>query len=91
MESCLGSSPFINFVARYPDRTLGRTLAQVLTGYSRMIAGHVQFDEHIQFVTDSGLDAVVSLTKEKGNFVASPAATPWASVKNRTRDLPTTS
>ena len=31
MESCLGSSPVINFVARYPERTLGSVLAQVLT------------------------------------------------------------
>jgi pimeloyl-ACP methyl ester carboxylesterase len=80
MGSCLGCSPVINFAARYPERALGLVLAQPSGGYRRKIAGHVQFNEHIKFARNNGLEAVVRLAKEKGNFVASPAAGPWASV-----------
>ena len=80
MGSCLGCSPLISFAARYPEACLGLVLAQPSGGYKRRLAGHAQFNEHINFVKDKGLAAVVELARAKGGFVQAPAAGPWASI-----------
>jgi len=80
MGSCLGCSPVIAFAARYPEACLGLILAQPSGGYKRRLAGQTQFNEHISFVKDNGLAAVVELARAKGSFVQAPAAGPWASV-----------
>ena len=80
MGSCLGCSPVISFATRFPEACLGLVLAQPSGGYRRKRTGHQQFNQHIEYVREKGLEAVVELARKGATFAQAPQAGPWASV-----------
>ena len=52
------------------------------------IAGHQRFAEHLAFVHQDGLAAVVELAKEGKSFGADPRGGPWVSVLRTMRISP---
>ena len=76
---CMGCSAAIAFGAAYPEATLGLALHFPVGGVLWRAKGLRWFNEHLNYVSTQGFDAVVKLAKEKGSFGNAPAAGPWAS------------
>jgi pimeloyl-ACP methyl ester carboxylesterase len=81
MGGCMGVSSVIAFGTLLPARTLSMVCWWPVGGAKYRISGHQRFAEHLAFVQQNGLAAVVSLVKESGKaFGADPRGGPWASV-----------
>lgn len=80
MGGCMGCSAVAGFGVAYPDRTLSMVLFWPVGGARYRIAGHQRFAEHLAFVRQNGLAAVVELAKEGKAFGADPRGGPWVSV-----------
>jgi len=69
------------FAARHPEAVLSMTLFWPVGGARYRINAHQRFAEHLAFVQQHGLKAVVALvTKEGKPFNADARGGPWASV-----------
>ena len=81
MGGCMGCSAVSAFSTIYPEKTLSMVLFWPVGGARYRLTGHQRFAEHLAFVNQNGLEAVVSLAKE-GNkaFGADPRGGPWVSV-----------
>ena len=65
----------------YPQATLSMVLYWPVGGAKYRISSHQRFAEHLAFVQQHGLDAVVALVAKDGKtFGADPRGGPWASV-----------
>ena len=81
MGGCMGVSPVVAFAATYPERVAGMVLWWPVGGAKYRIKGHARFAEHLGFVQQNGLQAVVDLVAKEGkSFGADPRGGPWASV-----------
>lgn len=81
MGGCMGVSAAIAFAVAYPQATRSLTLWWPVGGAKYRINAQLRFAEHLAFVAQNGLDAVVELVKsEKKPFNADPRGGPWASV-----------
>jgi pimeloyl-ACP methyl ester carboxylesterase len=81
MGGCMGCSPVIAFGVAYPETTLSMLLYWPVGGARYRISSHQRFAEHLTFVQQYGLDAVVDLVRKDGKpFGADPRGGPWASV-----------
>jgi pimeloyl-ACP methyl ester carboxylesterase len=81
MGGCMGCSPVIAFGAAHPRRTASMLLYWPVGGAKYRISSHQRFAEHLGFVQQSGLDAVVALVSKDGKaFGTDPRGGPWASV-----------
>jgi pimeloyl-ACP methyl ester carboxylesterase len=81
MGGCMGCSPVIAFGAAHPRRTLSMLLFWPVGGAKYRISSHQRFAEHLGFVQQHGLAAVVDLVGAEGKpFGADPRGGPWASV-----------
>jgi len=81
MGGCMGCCPVAAFAVTYPERVHSMVLYWPVGGAKYRISGHQRFAEHIQFVRDHGLAAVVALVQAEGKaFNADPRGGPWASV-----------
>jgi pimeloyl-ACP methyl ester carboxylesterase len=81
MGGCMGCAPVLAFGATYPEATLSMVLFWPVGGAKYRIASHQRFAEHLAFVQQHGLAAVVALvTKDGKPFGADPRGGPWASV-----------
>jgi pimeloyl-ACP methyl ester carboxylesterase len=81
MGGCMGCSPVAAFGVAYPERTLSMVLFWPTGGPKYRISSHQRFAEHLAFVSQNGLEAVVKLAKEgRKSFGADPRGGPWASV-----------
>jgi pimeloyl-ACP methyl ester carboxylesterase len=85
MGGCMGCSAVIAFAAAYPERVRGMVLFWPVGGARYRIAGHQRFAEHLAFVRQNGLPAVVELAKEGKSFGADPRGGPWVSVLRHDR------
>jgi pimeloyl-ACP methyl ester carboxylesterase len=84
MGGCMGCSPVAAFGVAYPEATLSMILFWPVGGAKYRISSHQRFAEHLAFVRQHGLDAVVALaTKEGKPFGVDPRGGPWASVIKR--------
>jgi len=84
MGACMGASPVVAFGVAYPQSTLSMILYWPVGGAKYRIASHARFTEHLEYVTQPGLDAVVSLVTASGKpFGADPRGGPWATVIKR--------
>jgi len=81
MGGCMGCSPVAAFAVAHPERVRGMVLYWPVGGARYRIKGHARFAEHVDFVQQNGLQAVVDLVQRDGKaFGADPRGGPWASV-----------
>jgi pimeloyl-ACP methyl ester carboxylesterase len=81
MGGCMGCCPATAFGVAYPEQTLSMVLYWPVGGAKYRISSHQRFAEHLGFVHQHGLEAVVALvTKDGKPFGADPRGGPWASV-----------
>ena len=81
MGGCMGVSCAAAFAAIHPETTLSLVLYWPVGGAKYRLSSHQRFAEHLAFVQQNGLDAVVALIAKDGKpFGADPRGGPWASV-----------
>ncbi|MDB5509735.1 MAG: acyl-CoA esterase [Hyphomicrobiales bacterium] len=81
MGGCMGCCPVMAFGVAHPERVLSMVLYWPVGGAKYRISGHQRFAEHLAFVHQNGLQAVVDLVKRDGKaFGGDPRGGPWASV-----------
>jgi pimeloyl-ACP methyl ester carboxylesterase len=81
MGGCMGCCPVLAFGVAYPEATLSMILFWPVGGAKYRMASHQRFAEHLAFVQQNGLEAVVALVAKDGKpFGADPKGGPWASV-----------
>jgi pimeloyl-ACP methyl ester carboxylesterase len=88
MGGCMGCCPVAAFAVAYPEAVLSMILFWPVGGARYRITGHQRFSEHLAFVHQNGLEAVVALVQREGKaFGADPRGGPWASVIRRDADF----
>lgn len=81
MGGCMGCCPVMAFGVAHPERVLSMVLYWPVGGAKYRISSHQRFAEHLAFVHQNGLQAVVDLVQRDGKaFGADPRGGPWASV-----------
>jgi pimeloyl-ACP methyl ester carboxylesterase len=81
MGGCMGVSPVAAFGVAYPEVTLSMILFWPVGGAKYRLSSHQRFAEHLAFVHQNGLQAVVDLVSKDGKpFGGDPRGGPWASV-----------
>jgi pimeloyl-ACP methyl ester carboxylesterase len=86
MGGCMGCCPVAAFGVLHPETVLSMVLYWPVGGARYRIASHQRFAEHLGFVQQHGLDAVVALVaKEAKSFGADPRGGPWAAVLKHDR------
>src|SRR5436309_12619327 len=88
MGGCMGCCPVAAFGVMHPEAVLSMVLYWPVGGAKYRLSSHQRFAEHLAFVQQQGLDAVVALvTKEGKAFGADPRGGPWAAVIKRDVDF----
>ncbi len=81
LGGCMGCCVVMAFGVAYPDAMLSMVLYWPVGGARYRINSHQRFAEHLAYVQQHGLEAVVSLASKEGKaFAADPRGGPWASV-----------
>jgi pimeloyl-ACP methyl ester carboxylesterase len=81
MGGCMGCCPVALFGVMHPKATLSMILFWPVGGAKYRISSHQRFAEHLAFVHQHGLEAVVALVAKDGKpFGTDPRGGPWASV-----------
>jgi len=81
MGGCMGCCPVAGFGVAYPEATMSMILFWPVGGARYRIGSHQRFAEHLGFVQQNGLAAVVAVVREAGkSFGADPRGGPWAAV-----------
>jgi pimeloyl-ACP methyl ester carboxylesterase len=81
MGGCMGCCPVAAFGVTHPKRVLSMILFWPVGGAKYRLSSHQRFAEHLAFVQQNGLQAVVDLIAKDGKpFGADPRGGPWASV-----------
>jgi pimeloyl-ACP methyl ester carboxylesterase len=81
---CMGVSCVIAFAVAHPERVASQILWWPVGGAKYRIKGQQRFTEHLAFVREHGLQAVVDLVKREGKpFGGDPRGGPWASTIKR--------
>ena len=78
---CMGCCPVATFGVMHPEMVQSMILYWPVGGARYRLSSHQRFAEHLGFVQQNGLEAVVALvTKDGKAFGADPRGGPWASV-----------
>jgi pimeloyl-ACP methyl ester carboxylesterase len=86
MGGCMGCCPAIAFGVAHPHAVLSMILYWPVGGARYRISAHARFAEHLAFVQQNGLDAVVTqVTKDGKPFGSDPRGGPWDSVLKHDR------
>lgn len=81
MGGCMSCCPVAAFGVAHPQMVMSMILFWPVGGAKYRIASHQRFAEHLAFVQQHGLAAVVELVTREGKpFGADPRGGPWASV-----------
>jgi pimeloyl-ACP methyl ester carboxylesterase len=81
LGGCMGCCPVAAFGVAHPDRVQSLVLFWPVGGAKYRISSHQRFAEHLGFVQQNGLPAVVELVAKDGKpFGSDPRGGPWASV-----------
>jgi len=81
LGGCMGCCSVMAFGVAHPEATLSMVLYWPVGGPRYRINSHQRFAEHLAYVQQHGLEAVVSLVGKEGKaFGADPRGGPWASV-----------
>jgi pimeloyl-ACP methyl ester carboxylesterase len=88
MGGCMGCSPVMAFAVAHPERVSSMIIFWPVGGAKYRISSHQRFAEHLGFVQQNGLEAVVALVAKDGKaFGADPRGGPWASVLKQDRSF----
>lgn len=86
MGGCMGCCPVVAFGVAWPEAALSMVLYWPVGGARYRINSRQRFAEHLTFVQQHGLEAVVTLAATDGKpFNSDPRGGPWASVIKRDR------
>jgi pimeloyl-ACP methyl ester carboxylesterase len=86
MGGCMGCSPVAAIGVMHPEMVQSLILFWPVGGPKYRLSSHQRFAEHLAFVQQHGLEAVVALVGKDGkSFGADPRGGPWASVIKRDR------
>jgi pimeloyl-ACP methyl ester carboxylesterase len=86
MGGCMGCCPVAAFGVMHPQRVRSMVLFWPVGGAKYRLSSHQRFAEHLAFVHQHGLAAVVELVAKEGKpFGADPRGGPWASVLKHDR------
>jgi pimeloyl-ACP methyl ester carboxylesterase len=81
MGGCMGCCPVGAFGVMHPETVLSMILYWPVGGAKYRLSSHQRFAEHLAFVQQNGLAAVVALVSQDGKpFGADPRGGPWAAV-----------
>ena len=81
MGGCMGCCPVAKFAVSHPETTLSMIHYWPVGGAKYRINGHARFAQHLAYVHEFGLEAVVTLANSHTkNFSQDPRVGPWASV-----------
>jgi pimeloyl-ACP methyl ester carboxylesterase len=81
LGGCMGCSPVIALAVAHPERVRRMVLYWPVGGAKYRISSHQRIAEHLAFIQQNGLSAVVALVQKDGKpFGADPRGGPWASV-----------
>ena len=81
MGGCMGCAPVVGFAVAHPQATLSMVLYWPVGGARYRINGQQRFAQHLAFVQQDGLPAVVALAQASGkSFGEDPRGGPWAAV-----------
>lgn len=83
MGACMGCCPAIALAVAHPQTTLSLLLYWPVGGPRYRINSHLRFAQHLAFVHQNGLAAVVTLAAEGKSFGQDPRGGPWVSVIRR--------
>jgi pimeloyl-ACP methyl ester carboxylesterase len=83
MGACMGCCPAVAFGVTHPEATLSLLLYWPVGGPKYRINSHLRFAQHLAYVHQHGLPAVVTLASEGKSFGEDPRGGPWASVLRR--------
>ena len=83
MGACMGCCPAIAFGVAHPATVMSLVLYWPVGGARYRINGHLRFAQHVAYVHQHGLEAVVSLAGEGKSFGQDPRVGPWVSVLRR--------
>ena len=88
MGGCMGCAPVAAFGVAHPRTTMSMILFWPVGGAKYRISSHQRFAEHLAFVQQHGLAAVVDLVRREGKpFGGDPRGGPWASTIKRDADF----
>jgi pimeloyl-ACP methyl ester carboxylesterase len=86
MGGCMGCCPVAAFGVAYPQMVASMILYWPVGGAKYRLSSHLRFAEHLAFVHQHGLAAVVELVAKEGKpFGSDPRGGPWASVLKHDR------
>ena len=81
MGGCMGCAPVVAFAAMFPEVTRSMLLYWPVGGAKYRINGQQRFAQHLAFVQQEGLGAVLALAQASNkSFSEDPRAGPWVSV-----------
>ena len=81
MGGCMGCAPVVAFAAMHPEATRSMVLYWPVGGAKYRISGQQRFAQHLAFVQQEGLAAVLALAHASTkSFGEDPRAGPWVSV-----------
>ena len=81
MGGCMGCCPVNTFAVTHPERVISMVHYFPVGGAKYRISGHERFAQHLTFVEEQGLQAVVDLVGSHDlNFSKDPRGGPWGSV-----------
>ena len=90
MGGCVGCSAVVAIGVAHPERVRSMVLYSPAGGVKYRMKQHSRFEQHLAFVDEHGLRAVVDLARETGAaFARDPRVGPWNSVSAPTRRSPT--
>jgi pimeloyl-ACP methyl ester carboxylesterase len=86
LGGCVGCSIVAAFAVARPERTTGMVLYSPAGGPRYRLTQHGRFAEHVAYVAEQGLAAVVLLASAgEATFAQDPRVGPWATVIRRDR------
>ena len=81
MGGCMGCAPVVAFAVAHPEATRSMVLYWPVGGAKYRINGQQRFAQHLAFVQQEGLGAVLALAQASNkSFSEDPRAGPWVSV-----------
>jgi pimeloyl-ACP methyl ester carboxylesterase len=84
MGGCMGCAPVAAFAVAHPQATLSMVLYWPVGGARYRLQGQQRFAQHLAFVQEQGLAAVLALARSnQKSFGDDPRAGPWVSVLRR--------
>ena len=83
MGACMGCCPAMAFCVAHPETAISAVLYWPVGGPRYRISSNLRFAQHVAYVHQHGLEAVVSLAAEGKSFGQDPRGGPWVSVLRR--------